>query len=736
MIGRAFLSAILFLILFPVLASGQGLIITPWPPMPHPRPMPLPPAPPRGEFVLKSISVEGTIKDLVGQIQMTQVVQNVGHGDMEAVFLFPVPPEAVIDRYTLMVDGKEFPAKVYTKEEARRIYEDIVRSRRDPALLEYMGWGMLKTSVFPIPAGAQRQLVLKYTQVCKRENQTCEFLFPLSTAKQFGRPVELVRVDLRITDKNAIRSVYSPTHSMDVKRPDNHTAHVSFTQSGVSSSDDLRLFWGYSEKAIGATLFSYKPEGSEDGYFLLLLAPEVKAVDAAPASKTVVFLLDHSGSMTGKKIEQARNSLRFVLNNLRKDDTFNIIAFDDKIETFKPELQRYDDVTRKQALDFTDGIYAGGSTNIDSALKTAFNMIGDSTGRPAYLIFLTDGLPTAGETNETRIADNARERNRGGVRLFSFGVGYDVNARLLDRLATGNSGSSEYVRPEEDIEAAVSRFFARMNAPVLTRPVVEITHANANRIYPKPMPDLFAGGQIISVGRYRHGGNVAIRLNGKVGAESRSYEFEGTLADRASDDDTYAFVEKLWATRRVGEIINELDLHGRNQELIDELVNLSKKHGILTPYTAFLADDRTNLHATRENSTRARDMFNMQLAEQPSGGGGVNLRMAKAAQQNAVLAPTAGPQGYAADDGRFVKEDKVQVVGDKAYFRRGGRWMDPGVTPEDEKSAIDVEQFSDKWFELARNNSQLRKAMTIPEGATIRVQNQVYRINPAQKPEG
>ena len=735
MIRRTFLSAILLLILFPVLASAQGLIISPWPPEPRPRPMPLPPPPPRGEFLLKSISVEGSIKDLVGQIQMTQVVQNVGHGDMEAVFLFPVPPEAVIDRYTLMVDGKEFPAKVYTKEEARRIYEDIVRSRRDPALLEYMGWGMLKTSVFPIPAGAQRQLVLKYTQVCKRDNQTCEFLFPFSTAKQFGRPVEQVRVDLRITDKNAIRSVYSPTHSIDVKRPDNNTAHVSFVQSGVSSSDDLRLFWGYSEKAIGATLFSYKPEGGEDGYFLLLLAPEVKAVDAAPANKTVVFLLDHSGSMTGKKIEQARNSLRFVLNNLRKDDTFNIIAFDDKIETFKPELQRYDDVTRKQALDFTDGIYAGGSTNIDSALKTAFNMIGDSTGRPAYLIFLTDGLPTAGETNETRIADNARDRNRGNIRLFSFGVGYDVNARLLDRLATGNSGSSEYVRPEEDIEAAISRFFARMNAPVLTRPAVEISNANANRIYPKPMPDLFAGGQIISVGRYRHGGNVAIRLTGKVGAESRSYEFEGTLSDRPSDD-SYAFVEKLWATRRVGEIINELDLHGRNQELIDELVNLSKKHGILTPYTAFLADDRTNLHATRDNSIRAEDSFKMNLAEQSGGGGGVNLRMAKASFQAATTRPSGGAQGYMTAEGRYQKEDNVQVVGDKAYFRRSGRWIDPDVKPEDEKSAIDVEQFSDKWFELARNNSQLRKAMTIPEGATIRVQNQVYRINPAQKPQG
>ena len=225
--------------------------------------------------------------------------------------------------------------------------------------------------------------------------------------------------------------------------------------------------------------------------------------------------------MAGKKIEQARKALKSVLNNLRDDDLFNIVVYDDRVESFKPELQRYGPRIRDEAERFVDNIREGGSTNIDSALKTALAMIQDAS-RPSYVLFLTDGLPTAGETRELAIADNCRQANARRARIFCFGVGYDVNARLLDRLSGGNSGTSEYVKPDEDIETHVGRFYAKMTSPVLADIHLELAGIDINRTYPRDVPDLFEGGQIVWAGRYRQSGRTTIRVSGKVGGERRS----------------------------------------------------------------------------------------------------------------------------------------------------------------------------------------------------------------------
>ena len=230
-------------------------------------------------------------------------------------------------------------------------------------------------------------------------------------------------------------------------------------------------------------------------------------------------MIDRSGSMAGKKIEQARKALKSVLNNLRDDDLFNIVVYDDRVESFKPELERYRSSAREDAERFVDNIREGGSTNIDGALKAALGMIHESS-RPSYVLFLTDGLPTAGETRELSIAENCRRANTLRTRVFCFGVGYDVNARLLDRLSGGNSGTSEYVKPDEDIETHVGRFYSKMTSPVLSDIRLELAGIDINRTYPREIPDLFEGGQIVWAGRYRQSGKTTIRVDGKVGGET------------------------------------------------------------------------------------------------------------------------------------------------------------------------------------------------------------------------
>jgi Ca-activated chloride channel family protein len=368
----------------------------------------------------------------VAQVQVSQSFVNTGSAQMEVSFVFPLPYDGAIDRMTFMVDGKEYDAKLLKKEDARRIYEGYVRQNRDPALLEWIGYGMFQTSVFPVPAGAERKVSLRFSQLLRKNHQLTDLMIPLSTAKYTSQPVEKLAINVAVETAAELKNVYSPTHAINVQRPDNKHAVVKFEATNTVPTTDFRLLFDTADGKLGASLLSYRPDANDDGFYLLLASPEVKADNDERPAKTVIFVVDRSGSMSGKKIEQAKEALKFVLNNLRQGDMFNIVAYDSTVEAFKPELQKYDDETRKAALGFVDGLYAGGSTNIDGALTSALSMITDES-RPNYILFMTDGLPTAGETNEAKIVANTKQNNKRRVRMINFGVGYDLNSRLLDR---------------------------------------------------------------------------------------------------------------------------------------------------------------------------------------------------------------------------------------------------------------------------------------------------------------
>jgi Ca-activated chloride channel family protein len=532
---------------------------------------------------------------------------------------------------------------------------------------------------------------------------------------------------------------------------------------------------------------SYRPKEGEDGYFLLLASPQIRAEGAERPKKTVVFVMDRSGSMSGKKIEQAKEALKFVLNNLREGDLFNIVAYDSAVESFRPELEKYNEETRSQAIGFVEGLYAGGGTNIEGALKSALSQLNDSS-RPNFVIFLTDGLPTVGETNEGKIVASAKEYNRVRARVMSMGVGYDVNSRLLDRITSSSQGQSDYVRPDEDIEAHVSKLYNRISSPIMTDVAVKFEYDELraeegnpiNRLFPKENYDLFEGEQLVVVGRYRKAGPVKVKISGAVGGKDQKFDFPAKLTSH-SGDESYAFVEKLWAMRRIGDIIDELDLKGRNEELIKELVQLSTTHGILTPYTSFLADENTDFRRLATNVERAKR--NLDALGESSGLGGFAQRAEKARFQyadqpqapalaipaepaaealagrpgartygGAAPAPsaTSAPAGVPATSGpvaagqvvRDIQTDKevvvrgVQQIGNKAFYQRAKDkvWCDSTVTEEMEKKAIRVKQFSDEYFRLAdRYGKKLSQYLVFDEPALVNLDGAVYRIDPVTR---
>ncbi|HZZ73406.1 MAG TPA: VIT domain-containing protein [Pirellulales bacterium] len=756
------------------------------PPHPIPLPHPIPPSPPPSTYKIKELSVHAKLSGQVAKVQVTQSFVNTGSQTMEVCFVFPLPYDGAVDQLTLLVDGKEFAAKLLDAKDARKMYEEIVRKNRDPALLEWVGSGLFKTSVFPVPAGAERKVTLKYTQLCRQLDGATDFLFPLSTAKYTSQPVEKISFDIAIESENDIKNIYSPTHSIDIKRPDDKHANVSYSSKDEIPSSDFRLFYDVGKGHVGTTVLSYRPDDHQDGYYLLLASPEIKSDKAEHQRKTVLFVLDRSGSMAGPKIDQAKAAVKFVLNNLHEGDLFNIVAFDSEIESFKPELQKFNEQTRKEALGFASGIYAGGGTNIDGALKLAFSLLKDKK-QPTYVLFMTDGIPTVGETTEAKIVANAKKYNEVRARLFSFGVGYDLNARLLDKLVREMSGLSEFVRPNEDIEARVSALYNRIGSPVMTDLNLKFEvdglkaedGAPVNRSYPKEVRDLFAGEQLVIVGRYKKPGDAKVVLTGSVDGKEQKLDFPAKLIDK-SKDDSFSFIEKLWAMRRVGEILDEIDLKGKNEELVKELVTLATKHGILTPYTSFMADDHTNVHDLTMNIDRAGVNLDS-LQKESEGRGAVAQRAAKSAFQNAgraggnsnfnaaleatrteaaqqaqsnaggaavggfkgapaavplilpaapgqINAPAAsGSPLYVDDQDKVVVVNNVKQIGRKAFYYRNNRWVDSAVSEAQEKKPIEIKRFSPEYFELVdKYGKDVTKYMTIDEPVTVELGGQAY----------
>ena len=292
-------------------------------------------------YEIREVSIDARVRDQVAEVQISQTFHNPGSIQIESEFLFPLPEDGAVQNFVLLVDGRELPGRLMNKDEARRIYEEIVRSKRDPALLEYMGRGLYRTSVFPIPPGADRKVTMRYTQLCKRDRDVVEFSYPLSTQKFTAKPIQRLAINLSIQSKDAIKSVYMPQRRRP-DRPHRRPRGAGSAWNGETSSrrNDFRLVYTLAEGRLGASVISYRPSFGDDGYFLLLASPEVKAADTRPQPKTVIFVLDRSGSMAGKKIEQARKALKSVLNNLRDDDLFNIVVYDDRVESFRPELER------------------------------------------------------------------------------------------------------------------------------------------------------------------------------------------------------------------------------------------------------------------------------------------------------------------------------------------------------------------------------------------------------------
>jgi Ca-activated chloride channel family protein len=733
-------------------ARAQGVIV--------PRQRPCPPGAdcimrqlPRA-LPIKSIKIDAKIAGQVATTHVEQIFRNDTDAVLEGTYFFPVPESASVSEFAIWDGTRRLVGEVRSREEARRIYDEIVRRQRDPGLLEYAGKDLFQASIFPIPPHSDKKLELTYTQVLRAESGTVSYRYPLGTGHNLTT-IGQVSGAVEIEGKEPVRNIYSPSHAVDVSRSksDERHARVSFESAGEREPQDFQLFYTLSDADFGMSLVTHREPG-RDGYFLLTISPKDNWAESEYTAKDIIFVLDTSGSMNEEgKMEKARGALLFGIRSLHDADRFNVISFAGEEHLMEGGLISANATGRARGVEFVQKLRADGGTNINEALLGALRQF-DRDERPKMIVFLTDGLPTVGETNVQRIVENARNQRREGVRLFTFGVGYDVNTVLLDKLATENGGASDYVEPKEDLEVKVSNFFAKVNYPVLTDLGINWGGVDADLIYPRQLPDLFRGSQVTLIGRYRNTSdlrNVLLRLSGKTNNQTRSFAYENLRFPSNADDND--FLPRLWATRRVGWLMEQIRANGEQKELHDEIVDLGTRYGIVTPYTSYLALESSN----EDDAMRVTN--GVMRRERAGVGGAMNNRQvtglnavpppmpsatpipSNAPQQATMSAPKVSGAGAVResksvsklkDADRADEEGRSAAVrnvnGKTFYLREGDVWTDAEFDAKAKTPETSVAFGSEAYFDLIKREPKLADYFALGERVVVLFNGHVYRV--------
>ncbi|UEC41200.1 VIT domain-containing protein [Methanothrix sp.] len=674
-------------------------------------------------LAIKYHHVDIQIKDQVATTRVDQVFVNDNPWTAEGTYIFPLPEGAAVSDFVMWVDGKAVHGEILEADEARTIYDDVVRRMKDPALLEYVGRKALKASVFPIPPGEERKIELEYSQILPVENGLVHYIYPLSTERFSSRPLEDLVVRAQIESREPLKAVYSSRHEVSIDREDDYHALLGLEQSDVLPDRDFELFYTISSEKIGLNLLSFKEEG-QDGFFLLLAAPDVKVNEEEIVVKDIILVLDTSGSMQGEKMDQAKEAARYVLDHLNPLDRFAIVSFATTTRSFSPSLEPA--AQADKGKDFLDRLEAMGSTDINRAMIEAVGLAEEV--RPTTLIFLTDGLPTEGVTVTGAILDNVAREAPDNVRIFSFGVGDDVDTDLLDQISMDNGGASTYVRPGEEIDEEVSAFYRKVKMPVLSDLSLDWGDIIVDQVYPQRIPDLFAGSQLIMLGRYREGGPAKITLKGMVNQEERSYTYEDLSFRKEGGDD---FIPRLWATRAVGYYLTQIRLYGEKQEWIDSIVSLSTRYGIITPYTSFLVQEKDIFSDKgREEAISDFEEEMAAAAAEPAFG---EAAVEKAVYQKSLSAAPVGaavPVNMSVSTGidgtsKMVRVSEVlKNVGSKTFLWRNDTWID--TTFDRSMKTKKVAFLGEEYFDLISQVPVLGSYFALGERVIVVHEGQAY----------
>lgn len=704
--------------------------------------VPCRPCQPQGGIARVRSDVRVDLVSGVLRYEVSETFINNGGALGEADYIFPLPRKAAFRDLRLMINGELVSGETMGADRARAIYEEIVRSQRDPALVEWFDHGLLRARIFPVAPGERKQVVVRFDVVAERQGDALRIDYFRGTeprARQWGpipapaparrrgdesetrtRTVSTFR--LRYAGSDALGRAYSPTHSLRESR--DGSWRVFETSGGGPEVTVLVPRAGGSRPAF--TLLTHATR-AQDRYVMISLSPGNARSVIAP--RDVAFVVDVSGSMTGEKMRQAVRAGEALLRTLRPADFFRIISFSTEAESFRRESVRASAENIAAAVRYLRQLEAEGSTNIEAALDAALD--DDDRGIPIVL-FLTDGLPTVGERSLSRLAEMAADR-RGRARIFTFGLGADVNVALMEELAIEGRGTAQFVRPSESVERVVSLVAQRLGAPVLTDLRLEANGVRLRQVYPRLPADVFAGQDLVILARYEGEGRANIQLTGASAQGAVRLPVTANFPARERDN---AFVARLWAIRRIGYLTAERRRSGPSSEVDDEIRTLGERFGIPTELSSYLV-----LEPGMERF-RDADLRN-QVAAPPMGRiGGRRAAGGTAAPPPAAAAATTGAVAFESARASAAQRSVVTLdaadekaptgvrnAGGRTFALSGGVWTDVRPRPSGAR-LVRVQPFSELYFALMRDVPELREAFALGERVVAHGERVTIELHP------
>jgi Ca-activated chloride channel family protein len=647
-----------------------------------------------------------------------------------------MPGEAVFTNFSLWIGEQEVRGEIMNADQARSVYEAIVRRLKDPALLTLAGHGLVRAQVFPIQPGETRKVVLRYTQLLDRAGDALRLHYSIGQRDQSRThvhgdgPAAMGAFTYRLSAAGAedYGTPYSPTHAITTR----HVGGRLEVTLDPDAAGDVEIFLPVRRGLVGTSVVTHASEG-EDGYYMLLLAPP-ETEDGTAVPRDLSLVVDVSGSMSGEKIEQARATLLQALGTLGPADRFRLVAFSSAVRSFRPGFTAATPDNLREARSFVEALQADGGTNIAGALDAALGAA-VAEDRLPIVLFLTDGIPSVGEQAPDRIAELAGGRI-GRARIFTVGIGHDVNTYLLDRLAKEGRGSAEYVAPGANVEVAVGTLLNKIRRPALVNLRVVSAPVEFAQSYPARLSDLFFGEELVVFGRYRGAGDGRIVIEGERNGRRERF-VAGASFSRSADGNE--FVPRLWASRRIGDLTRQIRLEGASEDLVGQVRELGLRYGILTEYTSYLVqepgvaigpvggprDDRmrqtsgTNANAPAAAPRAQTGQLAFERARESS-------RMAGAS--TLAAAESAAEEKQAALTGQAHAGELKRIAG-RLFVRTGAIWTD--AAHRDSVRTVDVAPFSEAYFDLVKSLPEIAPYLQAGDQVLIAGRAVSIRISPS-----
>jgi Ca-activated chloride channel homolog len=704
-----------------------------------------------------SSQVVATLADRVLHFEVTETFANFGPRLAEADYVFPLPAGAAFQDLQLSINGQLVAGEALNATEARGVYEEIVRRLRDPALVEWVGTGMLRARIFPIAPNEVKKVVVRFQTVAGREGdairvdyagagptdprpayRTAPWIDSVGTA---SAPPTFFTLSYHGAD--GFGTAYSPTHTLRTERDgDRRTIHVD------GAAHDITILLPVSHSSAAAVTMLPYAAGDGPGFALITVSPP--AVHVVPTPRDITFVLDVSGSMSGRKIEQARAAGRQVLATLTPRDRFRLIDFSTDVRTFTDHYETATPEHIAAAERYLGQLEADGSTNIEAALRAALSGPGDNEtegadeSRLPLTLFITDGEPTIGERSAPALVAQAVAA-LGHTRLFTFGLGADVNSSLLEQLALQGHGTAQFVRPDESVERAVSLVASRLTNPVITDVSLSADGVRLTHVLPALPADLFAGQDLILLARYEGSGSAQLRFTGHTASGPVSWSAAVTFPERERAN---PFVARLWATQQIGYLEAERHRTGPSAELDAELAGLGERYGIPTELTSYLVREPMTTAGIAPSPSpmmmqrKAAPGFTAG-AQAVAGGREAYLDAKQASAQRAAInlasadsAAALGTPGSPANAARGAggsgAMNETRRAGDRTFVMSDdSAWTDTRYKPAAGFRVVRVQAFSDAYFALIRAVPDLREAFAVADRVLVAGRSIVVEVAPS-----